>query len=619
MRVLISLSVAIVSVILVAGVMGQRNREKGQPAIVLGPSVHISVDNPTTPHVESFLALNQKNPAQMVATSILFEHGERTSVVYSSRDGGLRWERSATFDAGVPAFSGGDPVVYYDSSGAALFGSIESVPDAWFRIWRSSDGGLHWNSAVEIAGGHYDREYLAIDSTSSPYVGRVYSAGSINIRQTNGNSYPVLAMTYSIDNGVTFKPAIFVDVTSDGQPGGFGGAVDPLITSQGTLIVPFQSSTDLTRSENRQFWTLISENGGRSYSRPRPGLPMGRGPRGFRGTKTSSNIRAAIDQSKGAFADRIYVTWVDFANDRYNIKVTHSDDLGLTWSAPVRVNDNTAPDDLSNAAIAINRDGIVALIWNDRRDDPKGECYRLYVSASADGGETFLPNIQVDRHPTCPNTPGNWSGSLGVPSSSVGEITLSGMPGRFSNGGETQGLVAGPDGRFHVTWSNGESGVMQLWYTSFAVYGGTQAAGVRRVTETSKTIETTDRTKDVRMEVSAPLIDFASKTLGVTVGLKNQSSTYIPAPLTVVLESIESDFAGMTVANADNGLKQEGAVWKFLLNGKGLAPGEESEKRDIRWQFDGKVPSEFKDPLSPIHANFRIISGAGTTQPELKK
>jgi hypothetical protein len=321
-----------------------------------------------------------------------------------------------------------------------------------------------------------------------------------------------------------------------------------------------------------------------------------RGPSGFRRIRTGSNIRAAMDNSNGPFRDRLYVTWVDFENDRYVVKVAHSDDLGESWSTAVMVNDASGPTDSSNAAIAVNREGIVSLVWNDRRDDVKGECYRLYTSASLDGGDTFLPNVQVNSHPTCPNTRGNWSGSGHAYAQRSNSIVLTGAPDRFSNGGETQGLVADPTGRFHVAWINGETGVMQLWYTSFTVDPGTQKVGVRR----------RDITKEVLIEVEARALDFDQNSLTFTVRLKNQTSAAINGPFILVLNSVESDFQGLAVSNADNGLTGKGAEWQFVVPG-GLAPGAVSESHTVKWRFNGQVP----EPLSRLgtfQANFRVLT-----------
>jgi hypothetical protein len=587
------LSISVCLIILVIVAKGQSIDESRQPAIQFGRNVHVSSDAPTNPHAETFLALNSKNPEQMLATSIvfgdpLFPRG--ASRVYASVDSGRTWRRSSSLGPAVPPVTGTDPIVYYDQTGAALFGSITGGE---FRVWRSTDGGFHFNSVAEVPGGLYDRQYLVVDTTLGPYAGRLYAAGQTTVRQTTGNRFPLLGITYSTDNGLTFLPTAFIDATLDGQPGGLGGIADLLVTSRGVVVVPFFGGPELKPSSLRQFWTLISENGGRTYSAPRPGLPMGRGPAGFRRIKTFSNLRATIDQSKGPFADRIYVTWVDYSDERYDVKISHSDDLGLTWSAPVKVNDNAGPNDPSNAAIVVNRDGVLAVIWNDRRDDPKNSCYRLYVSASLDGGETFLPNVQLNPHPTCTNAQGNWSMSI---ASNAGGINLSGVPDRFPNGGETQGLVAGPDGRFHVTWNNGESGVMQLWYSDFTVQLNGQTVGVRRV----------DRTKDITVEVDSPVIDFSAKSISFTVRLKNHSSTPIAAPLSLVVDNIDSGIQGVTATNADNGLTGKGATWTFLLKGRtNLAPNDASETRQLLWSFDGQMPAEPR--LDPFRATFRIF------------
>ena len=609
-----ALSTAAIALIFSAAAAGQQLSRR-EPAIAVGPSVHISTDNPKAPHVESFLAINPRNPAQLVASSIVVGPGG-TASVYVSKDAGHSWQRSTTSSAGVPEISGHDPIVYYDRSGTALFAGLCDGPDCSMRIWRSTDGGHHWDSSAVVPGNNYDREYLAVDMTSGPYGGRVYAAGTSSIRQSNGGGYPVLAITSSTDGARTFLPPVILDVTSDGKSHGFGGIADLLITSKGTLVVPIQSSPDLIPSPKRQFWIMISEDGGRTFSTPRPGLPIEVGPAGYRRLTNDGNIRATIDNSTGPFKDRIYVTWSEFENDRYVVKVTHSEDLGLSWSPAVTVNDARGQTDSSNATIAVNRDGIVSLVWNDRRDDPKGECYRLYASASLDGGDTFLPNVQVNSHSTCTNTRANWFNPLAYPQGQ-NRIALSGAPARFSNGGETQGLVTGPDGRFHVAWINGESGVMQLWYTNFAVQPGTQTVNSVRATdqtgarkEAAKVsvppTDKSDLTKEISVEVSAPVVDFNSRLIGFTVSLKNKTSTVISGPLTIVLDEVESEFAGITVANSDNGLQGKGAAWKFLAKGQ-LAPGALSEARIVQWHFDGQVPKQYVRPRA-FRATFRVLT-----------
>jgi len=591
----------------------------GESGIILGPSVQISADRPNAPHVESFLAISPKDPHQMLASSISFENGVAICVVYSSHDGGRTWRRSDSFCKGVVPFSGGDPVVYYDNTGAGLFASIDSGSDLFVRVWRSTDGGVHWDNVTKVPGLTYDREFLGIDRTSGPYAGRVYLAGEVLVRQIqqSGNSLaPELGITHSADNALTFSPAkVFDTPMSDNRAGGVGNIGELLVASRGELLVPFMASLDMKGVPPRAFWFFVSKDGGRTFS-ARQGLPYMQGTMSIHRRVTGPDIHTAIDQSTSPFADRIYVAYDDYKDDRYDLYVAHSDDLGESWSSPVKVNDNIGQGDPGNRAIAVNRNGVVAIIWNDRRDDPTDMCYRLYGSASLDGGETFLPNVQFSSHPTCFNTRGNWEGSANAFAIDDG-VELTSVPDRFANGGETQGLAATPDGQFHVTWNNDVNGVMQLWYTTFTIEGNVHRTKEQQAHRDECTFpppapdnrvrQPSDMTKDVSFEASAARVDFAPKSVSITVAVKNRSMCSVAAPLTLVLDKIETDFEGLRVSNADNGLTNDGAAWKLLENRQELAPGEQSEPHVIRWQFDGQVP-EPKHLLSQFVVHFKVLS-----------
>jgi hypothetical protein len=105
--------------------------------------------------------------------------------------------------------------------------------------------------------------------------------------------------------------------------------------------------------------------------------------------------------------------------------------------------------------MAVNHQGVLGLTWYDARHDPAGKCFRLYFTASLDGGKSFLPNASVSDAPSCPDTPAN-----GLSLSPDGGLT---MVRRFKEGGDYHGLVALPDGSFHAIWSDSRSGSYQLW------------------------------------------------------------------------------------------------------------------------------------------------------------
>ena len=77
---------------------------------------------------KAFLRLVPWIPIGCWASAISWENGQSTSVVYVSRDGGRHWNRSASFRRGVRGFSGGDLIVYFDTTGAvADAGGIEEM------------------------------------------------------------------------------------------------------------------------------------------------------------------------------------------------------------------------------------------------------------------------------------------------------------------------------------------------------------------------------------------------------------------------------------------------------------------------------------------------------------
>jgi hypothetical protein len=134
------------------------------------------------------------------------------------------------------------------------------------------------------------------------------------------------------------------------------------------------------------------------------------------------------------------------AEERFQIVLATSSDGGKTWTKPLRVNDNKTASNQSNVGIAVNAQGAVGIVWNDRRDDPSDNCFRPYFTASFDGGKSFLANQKVSDDAGCTVTPD------GKPA-----------PERYPNGGETFGMVALPDGTFQIAWINGKSGVWQLY------------------------------------------------------------------------------------------------------------------------------------------------------------
>jgi hypothetical protein len=451
----------------------------------------ISVDQADHPHVESYIAVDPRDPLHLLATAMVHINGEMRTYPYASIDGGKTWAVGQIIgDAGITGPGAFDPVVYITNTGICFFSTLAPVNGiAKSLVARSTDGGRTWSTITVLP--DTDRQWLVVDPSRGPFGARVYFTATGVYQSRDGGRAVAPYLTRSDDAGLTFPFRTLVAYDRAGpNPAAPLNAVpwEPLVTSRGLLVLTLQSSPDQQTVEQAKrdslnawaFGLMISDDGGESFGparyAPTPRVSVtGNARRRLRSKSAGGNARTAIDTSSGRFANRIYFVATDYDSkiDRYVVRAWHTGDFGKSWGTAVA---SDAPrGDVANPAIAVNRDGIVAVTWNDRRDDPKGQCWRLYAALSIDGGEHFLPAQRLSSAPTCTNEPKNWktSGS-GFNSDQSGQYlahlqTSASIPTRYPMGGDTQGLAADAAGMFHAAWINGETGVMQLWYTSFRV------------------------------------------------------------------------------------------------------------------------------------------------------
>jgi hypothetical protein len=109
-------------------------------------------------------------------------------------------------------------------------------------------------------------------------------------------------------------------------------------------------------------------------------------------------VDLAVDYSTGPHRGRLYMTWQDHDDNPHGddlIRLSYSDDGGLTWSNPVTVNDtpsNTFTDQAFEPAVHVNDDGVVAVSYYDFRNDTSGDGQLTtdhWIAHSHDGGATW--------------------------------------------------------------------------------------------------------------------------------------------------------------------------------------------------------------------------------------
>jgi len=427
-------------------------------------SVQISIDEPSVRHVESCLAINPRNPRNLVAASIVL--GERTGVaVYSSHDAGMSWLRATHGVSKGLVFEGLDPALAFD-----IEGNVYLVTGK-VAVWRSADGGKIWGDPVGVPGSGYDRPFISCDvSGREGYGGLVYMSGKLPITVFGHPGMDAIALSASRDRGASFSfPRLVLPAPEKEQ---LNLVSDLLVLADGKVILVLQTfpPQDLTTPlVTGAYSIIVSEDGGRSFSEPRRVANFRTYGHAAEG-KSLLGIgggRLAVDSSGGSRQGRLYLTWLDVVDGYHQVMAAASANVGRTWSRPVQVTDSKIKSDQSNPAIAVNNEGVVGISWNDRRGDRTDRCYQLFFAASTDGGATFSANRKLNEQFTCPiGRPSIGSKAIATPDPSVEAIR---SEYRFKNGGDTQGIVGMANGAFHLAWINGESGELQLWSTVIVV------------------------------------------------------------------------------------------------------------------------------------------------------
>ncbi len=240
----------------------------------------------------------------------------------TSTNGGTTWTRG--FLPGITTNGGG---VYGQASDAAV------AFDARHNVWlisslalrssstdvltsRSTDGGLTWSNPVTTATGSLDKNWIVCDNTAtSPFYGNCYTQYDVT------NSGNAIRMRRSTNGGATWGAAL----SPGGGASGLGG--QPVVRPNGTVIVPYLSSSDQIRS-------FRSIDGGASW-RATVLVSAVSHHDAAGGLREESLPSAEVDA-----AGTVYVVWSDCrfrsgcpANDVVLAKSTSE----TTWAAPTRV------------------------------------------------------------------------------------------------------------------------------------------------------------------------------------------------------------------------------------------------------------------------------------------
>ncbi len=598
--------------------------------IAAGSNVQVSSAHPDRFHYETVLAADPKNPQRLLGGAVISTVGDNfqhRTIVYASLDAGKSWEPTLEVRAGLISR---DPAVAFGPDGTAYFACFAFDPS--FKstynlfLYRSKDGGRTWLAPTLLP--IIDRPYVTVDSSGSKYRGHVYISGNTSTKtfDDKGRSSN-LDVFRSLDGGATFEAPVVMAAT-DGN--WVINSSNGVVLSDGTLVLllaevkglykddgSYEIPENRRNTSNARLKVVKSEDGGDSFSKAVivNDFYMDFNNR-WLGLAVNSIPTLAVDSTDGAFRDRLYAVWPDVRSGRSEILSSYSSDKGQTWSKPVAVNDDyprrppdRGPDDFM-PVVTVNKVGVVGVMWYDRRDNPDDLGWWIRFSASVDGGETFLPGVKVSEaanemnRAVEPIALDEETGGGGNPAALLrgGNLQTHLFLSFFTfNGGDTAGMAADAGGVFHPFWIDNRTGVPQVWTAPVSVRGTALRNGAADFAQLD------DISGRVNLDFANASYDSKTKTVTADASLVNTSTETLIGPIVVRVLMVTSKVGKPEILNADNRVKESGAVWDFssLLESNKLKPSEKLKTKRLVFRLSDVQPIR---PVEPGRYAMRFVS-----------
>ncbi|MEM9820104.1 MAG: FlgD immunoglobulin-like domain containing protein [Bacteroidota bacterium] len=334
---------------------------------------------------EPSIAIDPTNPDRIVIGWRQFDNindSFRQAGFAYSTDGGESWTFPGSIDPGVFR---SDPVLSADAEGNFHYNSLRVEDNEFFCTQFKSTGDGTWDEGTFAQGG--DKQWMTIDNSGGEGDGHIYSYWTDNFSFCFPNQF-----TRSTDDNLSFEDCTSIPedpfwgtlvVDADGVL--YAAGANP--SSFGLMVV---RSDNAQKAEETPEWNQVvsADLGGFSLAfagidSPNPSGLMGQ-------------YWVDVDRSGGLNHGNVYVLSSLRPNDNLDpcdVFFARSTDGGLTWSNPVKVNDDLsfgAWQWLASMSVAPN--GRIDAVWLDTRDNPGSFDSKLFYSFSEDGGLSWSAN-----------------------------------------------------------------------------------------------------------------------------------------------------------------------------------------------------------------------------------
>ncbi len=336
---------------------------------------------------EPSIAIDPTNPNRMAIGWRQFDtinNNFRQAGYGFTEDGGNTWKFPGVIEPGIFR---SDPVLDSDAEGNFYYNSLTlSGSDFICHVFKSGDGGSNWDAGTFAQGG--DKQWMVIDKTGSMGHGNIYAYWT--------QAFSICApgfFTRSYNRGASFENCIIIpDETMRWGTLALGPEGELYACGQsdnGFVVTRSLAARDSNQAVTWDFSAIVNLDGTMGFGDgPNPGGLLGQ-------------TWVATDRSNSSLRGNVYLlcSVQRFStDDPRDVMFARSTDGGETWSAPIRINDDT-----TNSAwqwfgtISVAPNGRIDVIWLDTRNDPGGLASSLYSSHSWDGGATWSENERLSE------------------------------------------------------------------------------------------------------------------------------------------------------------------------------------------------------------------------------
>jgi hypothetical protein len=403
------------------------------------------------PNNEPDIAVDPADPQHMVGSSN--DYDQCCDAFYTTFNGGKRWfVGDMSVEApGQNKRTGSDPVTSFDVKNDTIMHAslnfLNNGCDGDVVVSISDDGGLHWNTIVEVASGggcndpFNDKEWIVTDNNpASPHYGTTYLTwtafyGDSRVEDEGGEGDAGVAVippqnpiyeAHSTDGGFTWStPQEISGVNSDlctrelaGRPGACNDDQFsvPSVGPDGTVYVTFingqnESLYEAPDEGDSQYLLVKSTDGGATWSSPTfvVGTETGEDdyPVNVDGRQTLTNYQLRAPFTQGFVADptlagRLYLVFSDNRNGVHDSPDPQTEADVFIMVKPNEASDWTGPFNVNSPDVGqIGNDqwfpwvdvnpvnGDVGVIYNDRRYTTSYRMHGVTLATSPAGGVAF--------------------------------------------------------------------------------------------------------------------------------------------------------------------------------------------------------------------------------------